>query len=121
MDFFDFLSGNWPNVRDARWIMPCSSSKGPGPAAPEGLPMAVLVYRTRRPRAPFWESRASSSEYLRTLLSACRSPARAGQGPSTAALTMYAPLPVIRNTVVGLREVDPAVVEPARLDDRVGV
>lgn len=37
-----------------------------------------------------------------------------GWAPSLTALTLYSLLPILRNTVVGLREVDPAVVEAAR-------
>lgn len=37
-----------------------------------------------------------------------------GWGPSVVALVFYALLPIIRNTVVGLREVPPHVVESAR-------
>ena len=37
-----------------------------------------------------------------------------GNGPAMAALFLYAILPILRNTVTGLDEVDPAVVESAR-------
>lgn len=37
-----------------------------------------------------------------------------GYEPTVVALVMYALLPIIRNTVTGLREVDPAVVESAQ-------
>ena len=37
-----------------------------------------------------------------------------GYEPTVAALAMYALLPIVRNTVAGLRTVDPAVVEAAR-------
>ncbi len=37
-----------------------------------------------------------------------------GYPPTVVALVMYALLPILRNTITGLREVDPAVVESAR-------
>src|SRR5260370_2104025 len=37
-----------------------------------------------------------------------------GWGPTLVALVMYALLPIVRNTIVGLRGVDPAVVEACR-------
>ncbi|MCW2885315.1 MAG: transporter permease [Streptosporangiaceae bacterium] len=37
-----------------------------------------------------------------------------GWGPTLVALVMYALLPIVRNTIVGLRGVDPAVVEAGR-------
>lgn len=42
------------------------------------------------------------------------SPLGLGSKPVVVALTMYGLLPIVRNTITGLREVDPAVVESAQ-------
>jgi len=48
------------------------------------------------------------------LLGLLISPLGLGYLPALVALTMYALLPIIRNTVVGLTEIDPALTEAAR-------
>ncbi|WP_210586169.1 ABC transporter permease [Streptomyces sp. GESEQ-35] len=115
MDFIDFLSGNWPDVRDATVDHAVLVLEGLGLAVAVGLPLAVLVYRTRLPRAAVL---GVAGVFLTipsyALFGLLITPLGLGTGPSIVALTMYALLPVIRNTVVGLREVDPAVVESAR-------
>lgn len=115
MDFFDFLSGNWPDVWDATVDHAVLVLEGLGLAVAVGLPLAVLVYRTGLPRAAVL---GVAGVFLTipsyALFGLLITPLGLGKGPSIVALTMYALLPVIRNTVVGLREVDPAVVESAR-------
>ncbi|MGP4009369.1 ABC transporter permease [Streptomyces sp. 4N124] len=115
MDFLDFLSGNWPDVRDATVDHAVLVLEGLGLAVAVGLPLAVLVYRTTLPRAAVL---GVAGVFLTipsyALFGLLITPLGLGTGPSIVALTMYALLPVIRNTVVGLREVDPAVVESAR-------
>lgn len=89
--------------------------EGLGLAVAVSLPLAVLVYRSRLPRAAVL---GVAGVFLTipsyALFGLLITPLGLGRGPSVVALTMYALLPVIRNTVVGLREVDPALVEPAR-------
>jgi osmoprotectant transport system permease protein len=115
VDFFDFLSGNWPDARDATVDHAVLVLEGLGLAVAVGLPLAVLVYRTRLPRAAVL---GVAGVFLTipsyALFGLLITPLGLGKRPSILALTMYALLPVIRNTVVGLREVDPAVVESAR-------
>ncbi|MDO0931135.1 ABC transporter permease [Streptomyces sp. DG2A-72] len=115
MDFLEFLSGNWPDVRDATVDHAVLVLEGLGLAVAVGLPLAVLVYRTKLPRAAVL---GVAGVFLTipsyALFGLLITPLGLGTGPSIVALTMYALLPVIRNTVVGLREVDPAVVESAR-------
>ncbi|WP_328421776.1 ABC transporter permease [Streptomyces sp. NBC_00443] len=115
MDFLDFLSGNWPDVRDATVDHAVLVLEGLGLAVAVGLPLAVLVYRTSLPRAAVL---GVAGVFLTipsyALFGLLITPLGLGTGPSIVALTMYALLPVIRNSVVGLREVDPAVVESAR-------
>ncbi|NGN69157.1 ABC transporter permease [Streptomyces sp. A7024] len=115
MGFYDFLSGNWPEVRDATVDHAILVLEGLGIAVAIGLPLAVLIYRTVLPRAVVL---GIAGIFLTipsyALFGLLITPLGLGNGPSIVALTMYAFLPIIRNAVVGLREVDPAVVESAR-------
>lgn len=114
MGFLDYLAGNWMEVLDATVAHAVLVLQGLGLAVLIGVPTAVLVYRTGAPRVAILSSAALlltiPSYALFGLLIA---PLGLGNAPSIVALTMYALLPVLRNTVVGLREVDPAVVESA--------
>ena len=114
MSFLEYLAGNWPEVLDATIAHAVLVLEGLGLAVLIGVPVAVLVYRTDATRAAVLGGAALlltiPSYALFGLLIA---PLGLGSAPSVVALTMYALLPVLRNTVVGLREVDPAVVESA--------
>lgn len=114
MSFSEYLAGNWTEVLDATIAHAVLVLEGLGLAVLIGVPVAVLVYRTGAPRAAVLSGAALlltiPSYALFGLLIA---PLGLGNAPSVVALTMYALLPVLRNTVVGLREVDPAVVESA--------
>jgi osmoprotectant transport system permease protein len=82
-----------------------------------GVTLGVLTYRTDRPRdlvlAVTGTMLTIPSLALFTLL--IQLPLL-GLGAKSVilALTMYGLLPIVRNTIVGLREVDPAVVESAQ-------
>lgn len=115
MNFFDFLAGNWPDVLAATVAHALLVLQGLGLAVLIGVPVAIGTYRTGAPRAAV----LSAAGLLLTIPSYALfglliTPLGLGNGPSIVALTLYALLPVIRNTVVGLREVDPAVTESAR-------
>jgi len=115
MTFFDYFSGNWPDVLDATLAHALLVLEGLGLAVLVGVPAAVLTYRTGAPRTAV----LGTAGVLLTIPSYALfglliTPLGLGSGPSVVALTLYALLPVIRNTVVGLRDVDPAVLESAR-------
>jgi osmoprotectant transport system permease protein len=80
-----------------------------------GMVIGILVWQR-----PFWrELSISTAAILMTVPSlavlALLSPVLGlGWGPTIVALVIYALLPIIRNTAVGLREVSPAVLESAR-------
>ncbi|MFD2758095.1 ABC transporter permease [Gulosibacter faecalis] len=80
-----------------------------------GMTIGILVWQQ-----PFWrELSISTSAILMTVPSlavlALLSPVLGlGWGPTIVALVIYALLPIIRNTAVGLREVPPAILESAR-------
>lgn len=115
MTFLEFVARNWPDVLDATVAHAVLVLQGLGLAVLVGVPVSVLTYRTGAPRAAV----LGAAGLLLTIPSYALfglliTPLGLGNGPSIVALTLYALLPVMRNTVVGLREVDPAVTESAR-------
>jgi osmoprotectant transport system permease protein len=115
MTFSQFFADNWPTVLDATLAHALLVLQGLGLAVLIGVPVAVFTYRTGAPRAV---ALGVAGVFLTipsyALFGLLITPLGLGSGPSIVALTLYALLPVIRNTVVGLRELDPAVVESAR-------
>lgn len=80
-----------------------------------GVGLGVLTYRTERPRVAVL---AVTGVFLTipsfALFGLLISPLGLGTKPAVVALVMYALLPIVRNTITGLREVDPAIVESAQ-------
>ena len=80
-----------------------------------GVAIGVLTYRTERPRMA---ALAVTGVFLTipsfALFPLLIQPLGLGTVPSLVALVMFALLPIVRNTITGLREVDPAVVESAQ-------
>jgi osmoprotectant transport system permease protein len=80
-----------------------------------GVLIGVATYRHRRSRAvAVGIAAAILTVPSFALLGLLITPLGLGYLPSFVALSMYALLPIIRNTVVGLTEVDPALTEAAR-------
>jgi len=80
-----------------------------------GVALGVATYRTERPREIVL---AVTSSFLTVpsfaLFIMLIGPLGIGAKPVVVALTMYGLLPIVRNTITGLREVDPAIVESAQ-------
>lgn len=80
-----------------------------------GVGLGVLTYRSEGPRLGVL---AVTGVFLTipsfALFGLLISPLGLGTTPAVVALVMYALLPIVRNTITGLREVDPAVVESAQ-------
>ncbi len=80
-----------------------------------GVALGVLTYRTERPREAVL---AVTGTFLTipsfALFILLLGPLGLGWPPVLFALVMYGLLPVVRNTITGLREVDPAVIESAQ-------
>lgn len=80
-----------------------------------GIALGVATYRTERPREIVL---AVTSSFLTVpsfaLFILLIGPLGIGAKPVVVALTMYGLLPIVRNTITGLREVDPATVESAQ-------
>jgi osmoprotectant transport system permease protein len=80
-----------------------------------GIAMGIAVYRTRRAR----EVVLAAAGITLTIPSFALfvlfiGPFGLGPVPVVLALTLYGLLPILRNTIAGLRSVDPSVVESAR-------
>ncbi|GAB3743804.1 ABC transporter permease [Nocardiopsis nanhaiensis] len=114
MDFVEFTSDTYPAVLRAALEHVVLVLQGLGLAALIGLPLAALTYRTRSRAVVLATAGVFLTIPSYALFGLLITPLGLGTAPSVAALTMYALLPVLRNAVVGLREVDPAVVESAR-------
>jgi len=80
-----------------------------------GISLGVATYRTSRPREIVL---AVTSAFLTipsfALFILLIGPLGIGTRPVVVALTMYGLLPIVRNTITGLREVDQATVESAK-------
>jgi osmoprotectant transport system permease protein len=80
-----------------------------------GVGLGLFTYRSNRPRHFVL---AVTSAFLTipsfALFGLLISPLGLGTKPAVVALVMYALLPIVRNTITGLREVDPAIVESAQ-------
>jgi osmoprotectant transport system permease protein len=80
-----------------------------------GVGLGVATYRTERPR----DTVLAITGFFLTIPSLALfglliTPFGLGWPPVVVALVLYALLPIVRNTIVGLREVDPAIVESAQ-------
>ncbi|MBA3778240.1 MAG: ABC transporter permease [Chloroflexi bacterium] len=80
-----------------------------------GVTLGVLTYRTERPRRT---ALAITGIFLTipsfALFGLLVAPLGLGATPAVIALVMYGLLPIVRNTITGLRSVDPAIVESAQ-------
>jgi osmoprotectant transport system permease protein len=80
-----------------------------------GVLLAVATYRSPRARGIVTAIAAAILTIPSfALLGLLITPLGLGYVPAMVALTLYALLPIIRNTVVGLTEIDPALTEAAR-------
>lgn len=79
-----------------------------------GVPLGIATYRREKPRETVL---AICGAFLTipsfALFILLIGPLGLGAAPVVVALTMYGLLPIVRNTITGLREVDPAIVESA--------
>lgn len=80
-----------------------------------GIALGLATYRTDRPRELVL---AVTGSFLTipsfALFILLIGPLGLGAKPVVVALTLYGLLPIVRNTITGLREVDPAIVESAQ-------
>lgn len=115
MSFFEYLSARWEHLLELTiehaWVTLLSVAI----ATVIGVGLGLATYRTERPREL---ALAVTAIFLTipslALFGLFMRPFGLGWRSVVIALVMYGLLPIVRNTVVGLREVDPAIVESAQ-------
>jgi osmoprotectant transport system permease protein len=115
MGFWEYLSTNWGEVLGHTLEHAALVVVGLALAVVVGVPLAVATYRTDLGRA----AAVNGSSLIMTVpsyaLFGLLIPLLGlGWGPAVVALMLYGLLPAVRNAIVGLRAVDPAVTESAR-------
>lgn len=114
MSFTAYLQANWQQLVQLTVQHAVLVLISVGIATVIGVLLGITTYRTERPRALVL---AVAGVFLTipsfALFGLLIAPFGLGFTPAVIALVMYALLPVVRNTITGLREVDPAVLESA--------
>jgi len=115
VSFWEYLGDNWDRLKDLLIEHAQIVLMSIAIAVVVGVGLGVLTYRSERPRLVVL---AITGVFLTipsfALFGLLISPLGLGTTPAVVALVMYALLPIVRNTITGLREVDPAVVESAQ-------
>lgn len=115
MTFLEYLSNNYDNLLElsVEHIRLVLISMGIALAA--GLPLGVIAHRYRFTTAPILGVASFFLTLPSLALFALFIPLLGlGAAPAIAGLTLYALLPIISNTVAGLRGVDPAIIKASR-------
>jgi len=115
VSFWEYLGDNWERLRDLTIEHAQIVLMSVAIATLIGVTLGVLTYRTDHPRLAV----LGVTGVFLTIPSFALFPLMItylglGTTPSLVALVMFALLPIVRNTITGLREVDPAVVESAQ-------
>lgn len=114
-DFLDYLSRRSDHLLELTIEHAVITLAAVGIAMLIGVGLGLLTYRTDRPRELVLAVTAVFLTIPSLALFGLFIPIFGlGWRAVVVALVMYALLPIVRNTVVGLREVDPAVVESAQ-------
>lgn len=115
MEFFEYLANRWEHILDLTVDHAIVTLLSVGIAMVIGVGLGLLTYRTERPREMVLAVTAVFLTIPSLALFGIFLPIFGlGWTPVVIALVMYALLPIVRNTIVGLREVDPAIVESAQ-------
>ncbi len=114
-NFLDYLAGQSSHLLELALAHAVTVAIAVAAAAAIGVCLGILVHR--RPRAT-GVALAVTGGFLTipsyALFGLLVPVLGLGGAPTVVALTMYGLLPIVRNTIVGLRAVDPAVIESAR-------
>lgn len=117
MNFFEYLENRWEHLLDLGIDHALVVVEAIAVASVIGVLLGLLTYRTDRPReivlAIVGIFLTIPSLALFGLFIRAPDPFGLSRTSVVTALVMYSLLPIVRNTIVGLREVDPAVVEAA--------
>lgn len=115
MSFFEYLGNNIDELLELGLEHIVIVAVSVALSSSIGVGVGVLTFRTDRPRKV---ALAVTSTFLTipslALFGIMIAFLGLGSLPTVVALTMYGLLPVLRNTVAGLRGVDPAIVESAK-------
>lgn len=115
MSFFEYLGNNIDELLELGLEHIVIVAVSVALSSSIGVGVGVLTFRTDRPRKV---ALAVTSTFLTipslALFGIMIAFLGLGSLPTVIALTMYGLLPVLRNTVAGLRGVDPAIVESAK-------
>ncbi|MFC5994624.1 ABC transporter permease [Pseudonocardia hispaniensis] len=115
MSFLDYLASRWAGLLDLAIQHAIITAVAVLIATVIGVGLGVATYRTERPRELVI---AITSVFLTipslALFGLFIPVFGLGTTPVVVALVMYALLPIVTNTIVGLRGVDPAIVESAQ-------
>lgn len=115
MGFLEFLQGRWEHLLELTIEHIVVVVVSVTIATVIGMAVGILTYRTERPREL---ALAVTGTFLTipslALFGLFLVWFGLGVAPVIVALVMYGLLPIVRNTIVGLREVDAAVVESAQ-------
>ena len=117
LSFTDYLQDRWEHLLDLGIDHALVVLEAVAIAAAIGVALGLLTYRSDRPRelvlAVTGIFLTVPSIALFGLFIRAPDPFGLSRTSVVTALVMYSLLPIVRNTIVGLREVDPAVVESA--------
>lgn len=115
MEFFEFLARRADDMLELGLQHAAIVGAAVVIATVLGIALGVATYRTDRPREIVL---AVSGTFLTipsfALFILLLGPLGLGWPPVLLALVLYGLLPVVRNTITGLREVDPAIIEAAK-------
>jgi len=115
MDFFTYLGSRWDNLLELGIEHAAVTALAVLVATVIGVGVGMATYSRERPRELVI---AVTSVFLTipslALFGLFISLLGIGTTPVVVALVLYALLPIVANTIVGLREVDPAIVESAQ-------
>lgn len=115
MSFAQYVVARWDHLLDHTIEHALVTLGSVGIAVVVGVTLGVLTYRTHRPRTAVISVTAVFLTIPSfALFGLMIAPFGLGATPVVIALVMYSLLPIVRNTITGLREVDPAVIESAR-------
>ncbi|TVT50632.1 ABC transporter permease [Amycolatopsis rhizosphaerae] len=115
MNLFEYVADRWPRLSLQAWLHVSEVVQATLVAAVIGILVGVAVYRSPLGSAL---ATALASTILTipsfALIGLLIPIVGLGVAPSVIPLVVYALLPIVRNTIVGLGGVDPAVTEAAR-------
>lgn len=115
MTFFEYLARRWDHLLELTIEHALVTLLSVAIATVIGVALGLFVYRTERPREMAVAVTAVFLTIPSLALFGLFMPVFGlGWRSVVIALVMYGLLPIVRNTIVGLREVDPAIVESAQ-------